>query len=164
MFLTSQRETMKKPKFHRDFKRPHGEYLIVKEGDLYVKKKIEKRDKRTFWELMKEFINVKIKTGSIFTRSTMISYMYPNIGKLMQHHTNVVDSYKALLIHPNVNIIEKTTIRGQYRKVRDIPNDISITTLKKIYSDNSWMNWFSGTTLEQKMEAYESEKVSTQGS
>lgn len=145
---------MKKPKLQRDFKRPHGEYLIVKESDRYTKQKIEKRDDRSLWVLIKEYINER-KNGSIITRDGLIKYLYPSCGKNMRSFTNTIDSYKVLLIHENIGVLEKTSIRGQYKKVRDIPDILSLTLLKKIYSDKSWKSWFSlGLTLEQKIEAY----------
>jgi len=100
------------------------------------------RDKdKTLWQITKDFITNEVEVGEIFSRKSMFCYAYPethaqkNKGKI---HT--IDNYRALLT--KVEIITATRKPGMYKKLREIPTDLSLGRVRKIASDHSWKRWF----------------------
>jgi hypothetical protein len=123
--------------------RMHGSYIPFR--DVITKQKriiIKSRRNKPIWVLMKEFINNRTNIGEKFTRKDMLKYIYPdpNICHYMQSHPNTPDSYRLLLT--KVEIVKNTDRLGVYIKLRDIPNRLTTTRLKKITADKSWKSWF----------------------
>lgn len=124
-------------------KRTHGQYIPFETP--YTRQKrviIETRDKKPIWILIKNFINYRVKVGEEFTRSNMLKYIYPDpdVRWYMRKKNNAADSYRLLL--NKVEIVKKTDNLGVYIKLRDIPNRLTLTRLRKIAADKSWKSWF----------------------
>ena len=124
-------------------KRTHGQYIPFEKPLIWDKKiVIETRKKKPIWNLMKCFINYRANIGEKFTREAMLKYIYPdpNVCYYMRKNGNTVDSYRLLL--SKVEIVKNTDELGVYIKLRDIPNRLTTTRLKKIAGDKSWKSWF----------------------
>lgn len=93
----------------------------------------------TLWALMKEFINSK-EDGRYITRQELIEYILPERRKASAKQTySTIDVYRSHLT--NIKVLE--TVRpGYYIKLRDIPEALSSSLLKKISLDKTWKQWF----------------------
>ncbi len=100
------------------------------------------RNNKSVWDLVKNFINYRANAGEKFTRKDMLKYIYhdPNVCQYMRTHNNTADNYRLLLT--KVNIVKTTDARGIYTKLRNVPNRLTTTRLRKIAADKSWKSWF----------------------
>ncbi len=125
-------------------RRTHGSYIPFDSIITRRQKKviIKTRKEKPIWDLMKYFINYRAEIGEKFTRKDMLEYIYPdpNVCYYMRRNGNTLDSYRCLLA--KVKIIKNTDDLGIYTKLRDIPNRLTTTRLKKIAEDRSWKSWF----------------------
>lgn len=124
-------------------KRTTGKYIPFEKPLIWQKKIVYKsRNDKPIWLLVKNFINYRAKTGEKFTRAEMFKYIYPDpkVHNYMVSHNNTVDNYRLLL--NKVTILKNTDKRGIYIKLRNIPNRLSTTRLRKIAEDKSWTSWF----------------------
>jgi ATP adenylyltransferase/5',5'''-P-1,P-4-tetraphosphate phosphorylase II len=103
---------------------------------------VESRNKRPIWDLVKGFINYRVEIGEKFTRKDMLEYIYPNpdVFYYMRSHNNTADNYRLLL--NKVEVVKTTDTLGVYIKLRDVPNRLTTTRLRKIAADKSWKSWF----------------------
>lgn len=93
----------------------------------------------TIWALMKEFVNSK-EDGSFITRAELIEHILPERRKPSAKQTySTIDVYRSHLT--NIKVLETVTL-GYYMKLRDIPEDLSSSLLKKISLDKTWKKWF----------------------
>jgi len=126
-------------------KRTHGKYIPFETLIVPRKRKrviIESRNNKPIWDLMKEFINKHARIREKFTRRNMLTYIYPdpNVCDYMRSHNNTADNYRLLL--NKVEIVKNTDKLGVYIKLRDVPNKLTTTRLRKIAADKSWKSWF----------------------
>lgn len=100
----------------------------------------------SLWSVMKEFINDKEDDSFIF-RKELMKYMllYRRIPSAQQTF-RTIDVYRIHLI--NIKVLE-TVKNGVYLKLRNIPEDLSSSLLKKISLDKTWTKWF--LTLDDKV-------------
>ena len=124
-------------------KRTYGSYIpfetLIKPRKRVI---IESRNKRPIWDLVKGFINYRVKIGEKFTRKDMLEYVYPNpdVCHYMRSHNNTADNYR--LLFSKVKVVKNTDTLGVYIKLRDVPNKLTTTRLRKIAADKSWKSWF----------------------
>jgi len=122
--------------------RKNRKYISVKTNDRYIKKEYKIRENKNIWLLMKEFINIHVQTGELFTRATMLEYIYPDIANSIKNIINTADTYRCLLCNENIPILEATKKLGTYKKLQDIPMNLTTTKLKEIVTEKSWKSWF----------------------
>ena len=113
-------------------------YKKVSPSIGYGRTEIRTIDDRPIWSLMKEYIN-SLDVNQIITRKNLLVAVYGNLGIYMSRYPSTVDGYTRCI--KIVNCIEKFE-RGKYRKLKNIPIDLSISKLKKHVSGNNWKTWF----------------------
>jgi len=100
------------------------------------------RDKnKTLWEITKNFVNDEVEVGEIFSRKCLFCYAYPEThAQKNKGQVHTIDGYRALL--SKVEIITATEKPGMYKKLREVPAELSLGMVRKIASDHSWKSWF----------------------
>jgi len=93
------------------------------------------KDNRSIWDLLKEFIN-SMSDNDIFTRRDMLHYIYG----IDSTHRGTVDTYRNLLT--KIGILEMTLKPGRYKRIRNIPNELTTKLLQEMTNQNSWKSWF----------------------
>lgn len=99
----------------------------------------------TIWGDMKDFINRK-ENGEIIKRQEILEHIFPSPYRTIFNRGSV-DVYRSNLTKLGILEVIKA---GVYKKLRDIPEDLSCSLLQKIALDKTWKQWF--VPLDEKME------------
>lgn len=100
--------------------------------------------KLSLWEVLKKFINKK-KTGEVFYRKQLRvllpSYQDSKTPAAYKYSRfiNTIDTYRNCLSRAG---FIGTVKRGQYMKLKTIPENLTITQLEKYVGDKTWRRWF----------------------
>jgi hypothetical protein len=115
--------------------------LVLKPG-MYHSQAIRIRTHRgeSIWSLLKNYIN-KIDVNTIFNRTELLSCVYVHevvVGGITACATTV-DQYKRYLILAKVLESENW---GTYKKLRNIPEHLSVNKLRDNVYAHNWKTWF----------------------
>lgn len=95
------------------------------------------------WETLVDYINKK-EIGEILTRKELLQIK-------IKYHS--IDTYRNHL--SKAGFLE-TISPGKYRKLRNIPENMSVNTLTKIAYDKTYRRWFMN--IEDRIKFYERNK------
>lgn len=115
--------------------------LTLKPG-MYHSQAIRIRTHRgeSIWSLFKSYIN-KLEDDALFNRRDMLSCVYVHEvveGGIIGCQTTV-DQYRRYLTIAKV--LDRVG-RGEYKKLKNIPEHLSIKKLKNHVYGDSWQTWF----------------------
>jgi len=115
--------------------------LMLKPGMLHSHAvRIRTHRGESIWSLLKNYIN-KIDINTIFNRTELLSCVYVHevvIGGITACQTTV-DQYKRYLVL--AEIVESAGW-GKYKKLKNIPEHLSIKKLQKHVYNYDWRSWF----------------------
>jgi len=119
---------------------------MIKRTRLYKKQRIVNNNSksemvstvndRSIWDLIKEYVN-QFPIDHIIERGKIILAIYQM--KESYVNTNSIDSYLYQLRY--VQVLE-TIKPGKYKKLRNIPVNLTTSHLSKVSKKNSWESWF----------------------
>ena len=112
----------------------------MKKKYLTIEEVTSTRNHKSIWGLMKNYINKQVKIGNTLTRKNLLNYIYPNCANIIGYSESSVDAYRWLLV--KVKILKVTNKRGTFLKLRNVPNKLTLTKLRKVAADKSWREWF----------------------
>ena len=93
--------------------------------------------KKQIWKRLRHYIQ-KAKVGDKLKRRYILKHVYGRSGgNSMQYWT--MDVYISHLI--TVKVLKRMN-RGNYEKLRDIPEGMNSSKLKQMATDKSWRVWF----------------------
>jgi hypothetical protein len=93
----------------------------------------------SIWSLLKNYVN-GLDTNSIFNRNDLLSCVYVNeVVKPITSCQTTVDQYKRYLVLADV---VESAGWGEYRKLKNIPEHLSIKKLQKHVYSHDWRTWF----------------------
>ena len=98
------------------------------------------------WETLVDYINKK-EIGEILTRTELLGV------KWICQSDNSIDSYRNQLAQAG---FLETISPGKYRKIKNIPENISISLLTKALYDKTYRGWFMN--FEDRIKFYEGRK------
>lgn len=114
---------------------------------------IPHEEKTKIWTRFLEFID-SIEVGKKFARKNLLYSIYGINEKAFvfkQKSVTTVDNYRAILT--KCGILEVTeNSRGVYKKVMNVPKNLSYSVAVKMAYDSSWKQWFM--TFEDKVKHY----------
>lgn len=113
--------------------RPYRNHRIIEQGKSKVLSTI---DSKPIWDLLKEYVN-SMPMGCTLSRIDMIRSIY-NINHVYVS-LGTLDKYLYEL--RAVNVLKRVK-SGKYQKLRDIPNHLTTSQLRKISNKRSWESWF----------------------
>ena len=133
--------------------RQKKQLIGVKNKDgIYERTEIHSKKDRPLWELFLEFFH-SLEIGSEFTRVDVLSSAYEdNVVPAIRGHMTSVDTYRSHL--RRLGIIEHVA-PGIYIKKFNLPNNITLTQVRKAASMGDWREWF--IPLHEKLEIKETE-------
>lgn len=111
--------------------RPYRKNLVVMENKIHT---VTTHEGKPIWTLMKEFIN-KLDNGSTFTVTDMINHIYTH----EIYCIGTPATYKNRLVV--IGILECCS-DGIYKKLRDIPDELTTPLLAKLSNQKTWESWF----------------------
>lgn len=95
--------------------------------------------KETLWNKYKIFINT-LQPNQKFTRKFMFRRIYGiNDGSVLVARENSIDHYRRYSVLCGVITHEGL---GLYKKVSNIPKNLSLTEFTRVAYDDSWKTWF----------------------
>jgi len=132
----------------RPFKRTNGvncekKQLIPLQKEMLHSNaiRIETIDNKSIWSLLKNYIN-NFNINETFTRQELLNSVYGNRvtnGLLNAKCMTTVDQYRRYITIVNcLKIVE----RGKYKKLKNIPPNLSIKKLQKHVYGSTWKTWF----------------------
>jgi len=96
----------------------------------------------TLWSLTVTYIN-NVKINETFKRQELFNGIRNLKTRFFYQcviHEPTIDTYRMWLT--SSEFIEKTENPGVYKKLQDIPEDLTITKLRKYLYGDSWKKWF----------------------
>jgi len=115
--------------------------LVLKPGVIYSNGiRIRTHRGESIWSLMKNYINT-MNINTTFNRTELLSSVYIHevvIGGITACQTSV-DQYKRYLVL--AEIVESVGW-GKYKKLKNIPEHLSIKKLQKHVYAHNWKTWF----------------------
>jgi hypothetical protein len=93
----------------------------------------------SIWSLFKTYFN-KLEINETFTRVDLLNAVYvPDTAIAIRQCQTTVDQYRRAVV---LGLCMERVGWGVYKKIRNIPSDLTITKLRKhVYSKN-WKSWF----------------------
>lgn len=115
--------------------------LTLKPG-MYHYQAIRIRTHRgeSIWSLFRSYIN-KLNDDNLFNRYDMLSSVYTHEvveGGIIGCQTTV-DQYRRYL---TISMVLDRVGRGKYKKLKNIPENLSVFKLKKHVYGSTWQTWF----------------------
>ena len=93
----------------------------------------------SIWSLLKNYVN-SLEINTIFNRNDLLSCVYiDEVVKPITACQTTVDQYRRYIT--KAEILEKVAW-GKYKKLRNIPEHLSIHKLKNHVYGRNWKQWF----------------------
>jgi hypothetical protein len=91
------------------------------------------------WTLFKNYFN-KLEVNQEFTRVDLLSGIYvPDTAIAIRKCQTTVDQYRRAVA---LALCMERIGWGKYKKLKDIPTNLTISALKKFVYGSSWKRWF----------------------
>jgi len=102
---------------------------------------IETNKNHPLWDLFKSYIN-RLAIGQEFTRKDLLEAVYTKDSSIsMRRQPSSVDQYRNSCKH--IGFIKSVSV-GKYKKLFDIPDNLTTSLLAKhvsLYSKRTWREW-----------------------
>ncbi len=114
--------------------------LPLKPGMLHSQAiRIRTHRDESIWSLLKNYVN-SLDTITIFNRNDLLSCVYVDeVVKPITTCQTTVDQYRRYL---TIGKMLERVSWGKYRKLKNIPEHLSIYKLKKHVYSHDWRIWF----------------------
>ncbi len=126
---------------YRGVNSKNKQILPLKPGMLHSQAiKINTHQGLPIWHLLKNYIN-KLDTNFEFNRYDLLSSVYTNevVEGGMTACQTTADQYKRYLI---ISKVLESIGWGEYKKLKNIPKNLSINKLRNHVYGYNWKSWF----------------------
>ncbi len=101
--------------------------------------KINTHRGESIWSLLKNYVN-SLEINTIFNRNNLLSCVYVDeVVKPITACQTTVDQYRRYL---TIGKMLERVSQGEYKKLKNIPEHLSIHKLKNHVYGDSWKTWF----------------------
>jgi len=91
------------------------------------------------WTLLKKYIN-SLEIGRKFRRKNLLRSVYDmNVSEALNHSQTSIDTYRVYITR--LGCIEHVK-RGVYKKIMDVPEQLTSSNAKKLAYEEKWKIWF----------------------